>query len=128
MKYTTARAMQIAMMEVGQVDRIHEAEIAIGRCFFPHEIQTMLGLSEIKQRFELPTTDDGLSAHRNRIEGELKRIGTDQKVPYADSLTVENVHKLDAEIMLNKDQIVWEYSGSGKRKSSVFNKLSSFLF
>jgi hypothetical protein len=128
MKYSTARAMQIATMEMGQVDRIHEAEIAVGRCFFPHEIQTILGLPEIKERFGLPDTDDGLSAHRNRIEGELKRIGIDQKVPFADALTIESVHALDAEIILNKDQIVWEYSGGSRKKSNVFSRLSSFLF
>lgn len=128
MRYATARAMQIATLDLGQIDRLHEVEKAVSRCLMPYEMQSIFGISEMKGRYELPDNDEGLSTHKNRIEAELKRLELEKKCGYISEIQVENTHKFDMEVYGNKGQIVWEYSGGGKRKSSVFNKLSSFLF
>lgn len=108
-----ARAMMIAMLESDQIRKIQERERARGYLIPNCNIQELLGLSTIRERFGVPEEPESQISHNQRIEFEIDRLALRKTELYEDHL--QWTHMFDWNVYNEKGKIVWSYSGASRK-------------
>jgi hypothetical protein len=112
-----ARAYQVGCMTREQIERIHTVE---NRCRYvlPNwNIQQMINLPEIKDRFCLPDDDMAMANHGRKLKSEidvLKLTATDYGFPTAGN--VDAMHSFDWAIYAKKDVLPFMNAGGFRGK------------
>ena len=108
------RAMQIARLEMDQINHLHEIEKKRGYLLPNWNIQDLFHIPTLKESCGLPDEHETLSKHNRRIESDIKRSGI-----IAENIKGETElhawHLYDLAVYNSKDNILWEYSGKSRR-------------
>ncbi len=108
------RAMMVSMLEEPQLINLQDIEKAKGYLIPNWNIQTMYGLSSIKDRYGIPDDSIEQNSHNKRIMDEIDRLhlkSIDELFPEG----LDWIHAFDWNIMAAKNKIVWDFVGAGKR-------------
>lgn len=120
MEFWLARAMQMSYLDESQIQRIQLTEKNIKpwpHCIANGNIQEILQVPPIRQRWGIPDDAESQAKHAQRIEMELKRINI-AETPYGrpGEVNYEATHSMDLAVFNLGPKIVWDYSagrGSG---------------
>lgn len=104
MDFFIARSMQIAGMEITQINDLHDIERKRGYCLPNWNIQTIFHLPTIKDRWMVP--EDGMVAHAQRLRGDL----LSQQIARDDSFMGVNNDGQEMKIVLRP----WEALTTGR--------------
>lgn len=127
MEFNLTRAMEICRLDLGQMFQLHEREIARGRCFLPHEVQTLFNLPELKVTYEIPEVEASQSAHNQRIRNEFNQHKVYPEFFYLQSLSPHEVHLFDAmvrKLVVDDMKMELRYMG-GEKKGRLKNLVGS---
>lgn len=123
MKTSIARAMQISCLEKDQIERLHSTEKRLGYILQNWNIQRIFGIGTIKDKYNLPSDNELLSAHNDRVEAELKSKFVLEDLDFRAS--VEWFHGFDWHIQNRLGEIIFDYSGPvlSRRRGSAVNRI-----
>jgi hypothetical protein len=71
MDFYLSRAMQIAGMDIGPINDLHDRERERGYCLPNWNVQMLFHLPTIRERWCIPDDEAAQSAHANRVRGQL---------------------------------------------------------
>jgi len=119
MEFFVSRAMQIAQMSQEEIERLHLTENKRGYYIPNWNIQEMLGLPAIKDRFHIPENEQALQQHAERIRARIKELGllNIEGDGLVCSTNTDKTHVFDNLIFKHRDRIDFDYQGSrGSKK------------
>lgn len=109
-EFWVARAMQMAYLDEKQVERIHVVE---NRCTHPlanFNIQSILKIPTIKERWGIPTEKEPQALHADRIRMELvsKGFQKSESDGRLEALDLDAIHALDWTVLARGSEIIWD--------------------
>jgi len=131
MEFYSSRAMQVAYLEHDQLERLHQKEKSIGYCLPNWNIQSLLGIGNIKDQFGIPDDDNAQARHKERVESEIRnaklfKMAEGDGLVYATNL--EKTHAFDWAVFNNLNKVDFYYRGGKRRKSLEDAALASIAF
>jgi len=117
--FYTGRAMQMKYLTENQIKRIQTTE---RRCGYPlpnWNIQSLLGVPEIKTQYGIPEDDLGAQGkHTARIRSEIEQAGLRKMVESgsASLSDLDDAHSYDWAVF-HDDSVQYHYQGRGKKVS-----------
>ena len=114
-----ARAFQIACLNENDVQRIHAVEARTNELLTNWNIQEMLGVGSIKDKFNIPEDAELQSRHARRVKAEIDGGSyTKGMLGFPSASNLPAMHDYDYEIYRTKDTLPFEFTGrSGRGKS-----------
>lgn len=118
MKNFVARAIQVSYLTTDQLKKVQELENKKLYIMPNWNIQQLLGIPGIKERYGLPHEDEFLASHNIRIESALK---TKFKSYFMGQEFggVDWTHEFDWTVHNQPGKMIWEYSGGGGNKGRL---------
>lgn len=126
MKDWVARAMQVSYLTREQLEKVHDREKIRGYLIPNWNIQEVLALQTIKEKYYIPEDNELLIRHNARIEAELKSKGFLKFDEYKES-DLDWMHTFDWNVFNRSGEIMWEFAGSSKSKSGILNRLNKVM-
>ena len=118
-----ARAMQISLLQELELNLLHSCELKHGYLLPNENIQELLHLPTIKEKYGIPKdNDEAQREHQERIEKELKTNKLIYPREKYDSL-LEWQHAMDWGILKNKSKIIWEFFGGFRGRKSILSEI-----
>lgn len=114
-EFWVARAMQMAYLDEEQVNRIHAVE---KRCTHPlanFNIQSILKVPTMRERWNIPPEKELQAPHADRIRRQMiekgfARIESDGRL---EALDLDAIHALDWTVQQRGSEIIWDCIPSG---------------
>ena len=146
MDFYVGRAMQIAGMELGQIEDLHARERERGYCIPNWNIQELFRLAPIRTHWCIPEEGSAQEGHAQRVRGALlaqkiaideteERVSNDGKkmtfrmAPWEAITTsrVESVHRFDSRVhdAVRAGQISFGYEGASSGGTRLRDRVSA---
>lgn len=122
MEFSVARAMQMSYLTMNEIERIHEVEKRCGYCLPNWNVQKILCIPSIKEKYGIPDEDDGAQErHTKRIRNEIYKLLSEEGTSVT-QLSPEDTHGFDWIIHDKGPEMIWEYVGRNT-KSRLIDQL-----
>lgn len=115
MDYTLSRAHELARLDSEMQIKLRIAENNKGRCFYPHEIQSLFNLPDLKTAYMIPEIEAGQANHSARLNNEFHREGLYPRFRKVQASEIDEVHQFDHALIGCQIDFVYQGGKSSKK-------------
>lgn len=124
MEYALCRAFEVSRLVSEDLIRIHTKERAIRRCLLPFEIQEMLGLPPLKERYQIPEHEGSQGKHAQFVRGLMRKHDMIPKDGDFNITDFERIHIQDEKIQRLNLDLELTFKGTAPKKRRLVDELS----